>query len=92
MSAAVTLTQAPRAGTTVTVTGTGFTAGTAYVLTIVGPTGTIQRTVTSDGSGNFTDTFVANANFGTYTCSVRPQTEHKGTTSASATPTTSPVP
>jgi hypothetical protein len=70
-----------------TVTGTGFTASTPYIVTALMPSGfTTRIEVTSDGSGGFSFPFVFQAR-GTVTFSARPATEWTGTTTAAATAT-----
>ena len=70
-----------------TITGSGFSASTSYVLTITDPGGgTSHPVVKSDGAGAFTYPWVVTEP-GTFTVDVRPLTEHTGTTSATATVT-----
>jgi hypothetical protein len=83
--ASVSFAATPVAFKSVTVNGSGFTASTAYVCTVTDPTGgKTQIGVTSNGSGNFSFTYVPQAN-GSVTVDVRPQTEFMGMTSAAAT-------
>ena len=67
MSAALALTLGSAPLTVTTVSGTGFSNSTAYDVKIASPGGQVRVvTVTSDGSGNFTTTFVPQGR-GTYT-------------------------
>lgn len=70
-----------------TLTGSGFTAATAYILTVLTPSGQTRRIeVTSDGSGAFTAQLIPQTR-GTLTVAARPRSEWEGTTTAAATAT-----
>lgn len=87
MVAALSVAANPKARKPVVITGTGFANTTAYVLSITDPDGGVTRpTVTSDGGGGFTFTYVP-MGIGTISVSARPLTEHIGTTTATATAT-----
>ena len=86
MAAAITVTpNNPRVGTAVTISGSGFANATKYRLTLTyqgNRTGFID--VTSDGSGAFSTTVVADEP-GSLKVDARPFTEHTGTTTVTAT-------
>jgi len=79
---AVSLTVARVAGT---IAITGASASTAYVVEITDPSGPISyREATTNGSGAVTIQYVP-ISAGTVNVSIRPKTEHTGTTTAVAT-------
>ena len=87
MAAAITATSTSEPLVPVTVSGTGFSATTDYVVKISGPSGDVgYKNIKSDGSGAFSFTFVPQI-VGLHTFDARPLTETLGTTTPAATVT-----
>lgn len=73
---------------TMTITGTGLTAATDYIVSFAAPGGSRNGKieVTTDGAGAFTTSIAPQAR-GTFTFFVRPASEYNGTTTALGTTT-----
>jgi hypothetical protein len=88
MAAAMTITSASEPRVALTLSGTGLSASTTYIVTVTRPSGhTRLIEVTTDGAGAFSASVVPNSR-GQVICSARPAAEHNGTTIAAATVST----